>query len=133
MRKFFTSGENPDIYCYPAGNYMFKVNNRNTRIRHEICSELTIKTQIIFIYLTSNTNRQLQKNKKTFTQLIKFDHTQGGTYIALTKKVYLGYLQFTILTKSFFKFKFQTLLLLSFFLEHFKIAFNKSFHHIKGA
>ena len=28
---------------YPAGNYMFKVNNRNTRARCEICSELTIK------------------------------------------------------------------------------------------
>ena len=28
----------------PAGNYIFKVNNRNTRTRCEICSELTIKT-----------------------------------------------------------------------------------------
>ena len=27
-----------------VGNYMFKVNNRNTRIRCEICSKLTIKT-----------------------------------------------------------------------------------------
>ena len=27
----------------PAGNYMFKVNNRNTRTRCEICSNLTIK------------------------------------------------------------------------------------------
>ena len=27
----------------PAGNYMFKVNNRNTRTRCEICSKLTIK------------------------------------------------------------------------------------------
>ena len=31
-------------YFYPAGNYMFKVNNRNTRTRCEICSKLTIKT-----------------------------------------------------------------------------------------
>ena len=29
----------------PAGNYMFKFNNRNTRTRCEICSKLTIKTQ----------------------------------------------------------------------------------------
>ena len=29
---------------YPAGNYMFKVNNRNTRTRCKICSKLTIKT-----------------------------------------------------------------------------------------
>ena len=28
----------------PVGNYMFKVNNRNTRTRCEICSQLTIKT-----------------------------------------------------------------------------------------
>ena len=28
----------------PAGNYMFKVSNRNTRTRCEICSKLTIKT-----------------------------------------------------------------------------------------
>ena len=27
----------------PAGNYMFKVNNRNSRTRCEICSKLTIK------------------------------------------------------------------------------------------
>ena len=27
----------------PAGNYMFKVNNKNTRTRREICSKLTIK------------------------------------------------------------------------------------------
>ena len=29
----------------PAGNYIFKVNNKNTRTRREICSKLTIKTQ----------------------------------------------------------------------------------------
>ena len=29
---------------FPAGNYMFKVNNRNIRTRCEICSKLTIKT-----------------------------------------------------------------------------------------
>ena len=28
---------------YPAGNYMFKVDNRNTRTRCEICSKLTMK------------------------------------------------------------------------------------------
>ena len=32
---------NDDI---PAGNYTFKVNNRNTRTKCEICSKLTIKT-----------------------------------------------------------------------------------------
>ena len=34
-----------ESHCsYPAGNYMFKVNNRNTRKRCEICSKLTINT-----------------------------------------------------------------------------------------
>ena len=32
----------------PAGNYMFKVNNRNTRTRCEICSKLTNLTLNIF-------------------------------------------------------------------------------------
>ena len=32
-----------NINCTPVGNYMFKVNNRNTRARSEICSKLTIK------------------------------------------------------------------------------------------
>ena len=33
----------------PAGNYMFKVNNRNTRAKYEICSELTVKTPGVLI------------------------------------------------------------------------------------
>ena len=32
------------IYYHPAGIYLLKVNNRNTRTRCEICSKLTIKT-----------------------------------------------------------------------------------------
>ena len=32
------------LYPNPAGNYMFKVNNRNTRTKCEVCSKLTIKT-----------------------------------------------------------------------------------------
>ena len=35
--------ENPVIWHIPAGIYMFKVNNKNSRIRYEICSKLTIK------------------------------------------------------------------------------------------
>ena len=31
-------------YLFPANIYLFKVNNRNTRKRCEICSKLTIKT-----------------------------------------------------------------------------------------
>ena len=33
------------MVAFPAGNSMFKVNNRNTRTSCEICSKLTIKTQ----------------------------------------------------------------------------------------
>ena len=29
---------------HPVGNYMFKVNNRNSRARYKICSKLTTKT-----------------------------------------------------------------------------------------
>ena len=32
-------------FLNPTGNYIFKVNNRNTRTRCEICSKLAIKTQ----------------------------------------------------------------------------------------
>ena len=32
------------VYSDPAGNYLLKVNNRNTRTRCEICSKLAIKT-----------------------------------------------------------------------------------------
>ena len=34
-----------NVIMFPAGIYMFKVNNRNTRKRCEICSKLTIKIQ----------------------------------------------------------------------------------------
>ena len=37
MKKFH-------LGCLGAGNYMFKVNKRNTRTRCEICSKSTIKT-----------------------------------------------------------------------------------------
>ena len=36
---------NSQIVCFPIGIYIFKVNNRNTRTRCEICSMLIIKTQ----------------------------------------------------------------------------------------
>ena len=32
-----------------AGNYIFKVSNRNTRTKHEICSKLTVKTPEVSI------------------------------------------------------------------------------------
>ena len=34
----------PGWIFYPAGNYLFKVNNKSTRTRCEVCSKLIIKT-----------------------------------------------------------------------------------------
>ena len=39
--------ENTLCYTFPTGNYMFKVNNKNSRARWEICSKLTIKTLLV--------------------------------------------------------------------------------------
>ena len=39
-------------HTYPAGIYLLKANNRNTRIRCEICSKLTIKTLTSNIFYT---------------------------------------------------------------------------------
>ena len=44
LLQFFTPLCDTSSTFYPAGNSLFKVNNRNTRIRCEICSKLTIKT-----------------------------------------------------------------------------------------
>ena len=44
-----------EICFYPAGIYLLKVNNRNTRTRCEICSKLTIKIpERVFLLLTLN-------------------------------------------------------------------------------
>ena len=41
-----------DYYSlYPAKIYLFKVNNRNTRKRCEICLKLTIKTPFFAVFL----------------------------------------------------------------------------------
>ena len=36
----------------PAGNYMFKVNNKNTRAKCEICSKLAMKLLTLNIFHT---------------------------------------------------------------------------------
>ena len=45
-RYFYISTQlsQPLTITTPVGDYMFKVNNRTTRTRREICSKLTIKT-----------------------------------------------------------------------------------------
>ena len=44
----------------PAGNCMFKVNNRNTRTRCEICSKLTIKIPERIFPITFNPNATVE-------------------------------------------------------------------------
>ena len=41
-QKQFINSSSPSI-CDPAGIYLLKVNNRNTRTKYKICSKLTIK------------------------------------------------------------------------------------------
>ena len=47
---------------HPAGNYMLKVNNRNSRIRCEICSKLTIKTP------------ERRQRRRSGVFIVNFDH-----------------------------------------------------------
>ena len=43
LRRNLCKNDDPPISQYPVGNWMFKVNNSNTRTSCEICSKLTIK------------------------------------------------------------------------------------------
>ena len=48
------------VYSYPVGIYQFKVNNRNTRTRCDICSKLIVNFEhishlvLMFLLLTMN-------------------------------------------------------------------------------
>ena len=44
------------INIFPAGNYMLKVNNKNTRTRCEISSKLTIKAGLVLVSLLITLN-----------------------------------------------------------------------------
>ena len=41
--KYEVSLKRESLYCISANNYLFNLNNRNTRKRCKICSKLTIK------------------------------------------------------------------------------------------
>ena len=60
----------------PAGNYMFKVNNRNTRARCEICSKLTIKIseRRHWWFITTKPNTFSMKKNKSSTLTEKYTH-----------------------------------------------------------
>ena len=64
-------GFNPFIAVhYPANIYLFKVNNRNTRKRCEICSTLTIKTPQDIIDICS----KLAKQSQCIVFIVNFGH-----------------------------------------------------------
>ena len=60
------------LVLFPAGNYMFKVNNRNTRARCEICSKLTInipeRRQRLWTYFT----------RCSSVSIVNFEHVNTG-------------------------------------------------------
>ena len=68
------------LETYPVGNYMFKVNNRNTRTRCEICSKLTIKTperrhwhhSVVFIV-----NFELNFPPYSSVSILNFEHVNA--------------------------------------------------------
>ena len=53
---------------FPAGNYMFKVNNRNTRTRCEMYSKLTIKIP----------ERRLWRLLMAFVSIVYFEQINAG-------------------------------------------------------
>ena len=61
---------------HPVGNYMFKVNNRNSRTRCEICSKLTITTVLVFLILTLNIFHSL-----FCVSIVKFGQANAGWVI----------------------------------------------------
>ena len=60
----------------PAGIYLFKVNNRNTRARCEICSKLTIKTPERGVFRWSVSCRNNVSKMKNYLKLITYSVTQ---------------------------------------------------------
>ena len=45
--------QNRKTRTYPANINLFKVNNKNSRKRYEICSKLTIKTLVFGVYIVN--------------------------------------------------------------------------------
>ena len=70
--------------CFPANIYLFQVNNRNTRKRSKICSELTIKTP----------DRRLRRRSRIF--IVHFENISQPflcSYCWLgTKKLLAGFM-----------------------------------------
>ena len=70
---------NWEITCYAAGIYLLKVNYRNTRIRCEKCSKLTIKTS------------EQRHWHRSGVFIVNFEHTSHHllVFLLLTVNMYL--------------------------------------------
>ena len=64
------------INVYPAGNYIFKVNNRNTTTRYEMCSKLSI--------MLSN------KTLGSFQLTVKLDQLTYSNYFFVSYVTYIS-------------------------------------------
>ena len=57
----------------PVGNYMFKVSNRNTKTRCELCPKLTIKTPVFLVFLLLTLSRQMPTGMECMKFFISID------------------------------------------------------------
>ena len=75
----------------PAGNYIFKVNHRNSRTRCEICLKLTIKTpeRDANVHITKlNTDRKKDNEYRQIDKLIVFN-TYWLCFISFKMSLYM--------------------------------------------
>ena len=97
-------------YLHPANIYIFKVNNRNTRKRSEICSKLTIKTSDrwershINVFIEYLVHKVIITVTRFFVSFIKIPVLLT---ISILKKLYLNcawnYKSITFASKNQFK------------------------------
>ena len=60
------------------GSYMFKVNNRNLRARHEVCPKVTIKIINLAILTTNSAFVINFDNFSQFVSIVKFGQVNTG-------------------------------------------------------
>ena len=75
------------VIMFPAGIYLFKVSNRNTRTRCEICSKLTIKASerhLVLVFLLLTLNMQLPTGFTLRVTVIKMSELSNYLHFLLT-------------------------------------------------
>ena len=74
-----------DFNTIPAGNYMLKVNNRNTRTRCEICSKLNNKVNFEQVNAGWDNRRHNEHIATNFSQ-----NSCSNFFLELSKKIIKG-------------------------------------------